>query len=161
MVNLDKSKIMHYYMMEKVLYNVFEQTKGSSQAVNVSSQIHMIITHLLNQSRNFYQIDIKIFKDNLEQHMPQAQADTSKKSNGLSSSKIPASTLSAEKLQKEETEQEEEEEEEEEQNQEDDYYDQEDYGDEGIEEEEKQINQAEDKQRTIIFNQAIKVLKAS
>jgi hypothetical protein len=29
MVNLDKSKIMHYYMMEKVLFSVFDQTKGS------------------------------------------------------------------------------------------------------------------------------------
>ena len=34
MVNLDKSKIMHYYMMEKVLFSVFDQTKGSSLAVN-------------------------------------------------------------------------------------------------------------------------------
>jgi DNA-directed RNA polymerase specialized sigma24 family protein len=77
------------------------------------------------------------------------------------SSKIPASTLSGEKLKKEETEEEEEEEEEEEQQEEDDYYDQEDYGGEVIDEEEKKINQAEDKQRTIIFNQAIKTLKSS
>jgi hypothetical protein len=109
----------------------------------------MIITHLLNKSRNFYQIDINVFRENLELHHP--SADSSNKL-GSMSSKIPASTLSGEKLKKEETEEEEEEEEEEEQQEEDDYYDQEDYGGEVIDEEEKKINQAEDKQRTIIFN---------
>ena len=69
MVNLDKSKIMHYYMMEKVLYGVFEQKKGSSLAVDVSHVILMIITHLLYQSRNFYQIEIRVLKENLEKHL--------------------------------------------------------------------------------------------
>ena len=76
--------------------------------MNASSLIHMIITHLLNQSRNFYQIDIKVFKENLELHHPSAD-----KQRGMSPSKIPGSTLSGEK--KEETEEDEEEEEEEEQ----------------------------------------------
>lgn len=73
MVNLEKSKIMHYYMMERVLFNVFDLTKEDSSQDNVASLIRMIIIHLLNQSRNFYQIEIKIFKENLELHTGSSQ----------------------------------------------------------------------------------------
>ena len=73
MVNLEKSKIMHYYMMERVLFNVFDLTKEDSSQDNVASLIRMIIIHLLNQSRNFYQIEIKIFKENLELYTGSSQ----------------------------------------------------------------------------------------
>jgi hypothetical protein len=72
---------------------------------------------------------------------------------------------------KDETEEEEEEEEEDEEESQPqplhpepeadyDYYEEE-YDPEVVDEEEKQINQAEEKQRTIVFNKAIQQLKAS
>jgi hypothetical protein len=86
----------------------------------------MIITHLLNQSRNFYQIDIKVLKENLVKHLTQSHQQHSPDANKKKGS-IPAATTSMEVTPTKKDEDQEEEDEEE-----DEY----DYEDDGIDTEE-------------------------
>jgi hypothetical protein len=77
--NFDKTKIMHFYLVEKIISATLKTSKHTP--AEQSHLILTIITHLLNQSRNFYQIESRVFKDNLMKQAQQAvvEADNRKK----------------------------------------------------------------------------------
>lgn len=53
---------MHYYLVEKSLGRLISP-----------DAMEAITTHLLNQSRNFYQIEVRILKEHLIKHVASAQ----------------------------------------------------------------------------------------
>lgn len=58
----DKVKIMHYYLVEKIVSRLVPE-----------ATMHQLTTHLLNQSRNFYQIEVKVLKEQLLKHLDAAK----------------------------------------------------------------------------------------
>lgn len=70
---------MHFYLVEKIISGALKTSKHTP--AEQSQLILTIITHLLNQSRNFYQIESRVLKDNLMKQAQQAvvEADNRKK----------------------------------------------------------------------------------
>ena len=103
----------------------------------------MIITHLLNQSRNFYQIESRIFKEKLLKHVLAAQKLVAERKSEPAEVEVSASKAKKKKAKRNEDDDEYE------------YYDEDDL----LDEEEKKLIEDENKLREATFSKALEKLK--
>lgn len=77
--NFERVKVMHFYLVEKVILRVLRARQYRNKSFDYDSLLNMIITHLLNQSRNFYQIESRFLKDHLLKYVSFAQEEAARR----------------------------------------------------------------------------------
>ena len=141
--NFEKAKLVHYYLVEKMLATVFKQRQLKIKSFEAEIVQHMIITHLLNQSRNFYQIESRIFKEKLLKHVLAAQKLVAERKSEPAEVEVSASKARKKKAKRNEDDDEYE------------YYEEDDL----LDEEEKKLIEDENKLREATFSKALEKLK--
>jgi len=127
--NFEKPKLVHHYLIEKALTKALKYRQEKVPSFDLTPVLEVIVTHLLNQSRNFYQIETKVLKENLVKNLQAAQKQANERRH--------------EKVAPEKKEEEY------------DYYEEDDI----LDEEERKLIEVENTQRDAVFKQAMEKLK--
>ena len=140
--SFEKAKLVHYYLVEKMLATVLKQRQLKIKSFEAEVVQHMIITHLLNQSRNFYQIESRIFKEKLLKHVLAAQKLVAERKSEPAEVQVSASKPRKKKAKRDDDDEYE-------------YYEEDDL----LDEEEKKLIEDENNLREATFSKALEKLK--